>query len=69
MLTRAFKPQWGDDLEIFVDDQGRRDAVDSIMANRHLIAHGKDSSVTVAKVRDWFDKAIEVLEYIETLCI
>ena len=32
-----------DDLEKFVEVNGRKDAVDTIMANRHLIVHGKNS--------------------------
>ena len=44
---------------------GRKDAIDTIMANRHLIVHGKNSGITVARVSDYLDKAEEVLEFLE----
>ncbi len=37
----AFKKEWEEELRAFADDEGRKDAVDSIMSNRHRIAHGK----------------------------
>ncbi len=67
-VARSFKSVWGDDLEQFANDNGRREAIDSIMSNRHRIAHGEDSGITVAQVKDYLDKAFEVLEFIEQQC-
>jgi hypothetical protein len=64
-VARSFKPAWEADLTSFVDENGRRDAIDSIMANRHLIAHGKDSGVTLVRVRDWLQRAVEVIDFVE----
>ena len=44
-LAERFLPYWKTDLEAFMDEEGRKDAIDSIMANRHLIAHGKNSGI------------------------
>lgn len=66
--ARGFKEEWGSELKDFSDENGRKDAIDSIMSNRHLIVHGKDSSITVARLRDYFDKAVEVVEFIESQC-
>ncbi|WKW11936.1 HEPN domain-containing protein [Pseudogemmatithrix spongiicola] len=63
--SERFKPSWRSELEAFVDQDGRKDAIDSIMANRHLIAHGSDSGITMARVRTYLDKALEVMEFIE----
>ncbi len=49
-VARSFKPVWGDELEKFVNDGGRREAIDSIMSNRHLIAHGGDTGITLIRV-------------------
>jgi len=35
------------------------------MNNRHQIAHGKSSGITIARVRSYLDKAEEVLNFIE----
>lgn len=64
----AFKPAWGDDLEKFLKQNDRKDAIDSIMNNRHLIAHGQDSNITVARVNNYLDKCVEAIEFIETQC-
>ena len=64
----AFKGTWGTELELFVNDEGRRDAINSIMANRHLIAHGRYSGITITRLRTWLDRSIEVLELIEAQC-
>lgn len=66
--ARAFQKRWGEELEAFMDQDGRKDALDSIMANRHLIAHGKDSGITVARVNAYLEKCVEVIEFIEVQC-
>jgi len=66
--ARAFKKDWGNDLEIFVNKEGRREAIDSIMQNRHLIAHGQSSAITIVRVRDYLRKAVVVVEFIERQC-
>jgi hypothetical protein len=67
-VAKSFKDSWGENLEVFLDQSGRRDAIDSIMANRHQIAHGGYSGITVARVRDYLDKSIEVIDFIENQC-
>jgi hypothetical protein len=63
-----FRSDWKEALERFVDEEGRREAIDSIMANRHLIAHGRRSDITVARVSGYFAKSIGVVEFIEAQC-
>jgi len=67
-VAASFKKKWGSDLELFVSDEGRKEAIDSIMANRHKIAHGKDSRITVAGLRRYLEKSIEVIDYSENQC-
>lgn len=62
----AFKTEWKDNLTQYVDTDGRREAIDSIMENRNKIAHGKPSNITVAYIRDYMTKSVEVLEFIES---
>ena len=68
-IARSFKSQWADDLKQFVEEENRKEAIDTIMANRHLIVHGRDSSITVARVVTYLDKCVEVIEFIERQCV
>ena len=66
-IATAFSVLWGTELENYLSDNGRREAIDSIMGNRHLIAHGqhRHSNISMAQVKDYFEKALEVIEFID----
>lgn len=64
----AFNKDWEDDLRNYLEDEGRKEAVDAIMSNRHLIAHGKDSGITLARLVEYLSKSVQVIEYIEEQC-
>ena len=66
--ARLFKSSWADALESYVDSDGRREAIDSIMANRHEIAHGKHPGITLVRIKTYLDRAVEVIEFIEHQC-
>ena len=66
--AKAFKAEWGEELEEFLGENGRKDAIDAIIANRHRIAHGQDTGITVARVKEYLEKCIQVLEFIEVQC-
>ena len=59
--------RWGEDLDAFLneDDQRRRNAIDSIMNNRHQIAHGQGTRISVGSVREYLPGCVEVIEFIE----
>ena len=61
----SFNSIWKDALEKFIEDEGRKEAINSIMSNRHLIAHGKDSNISLVRIKEYLSKSIEVIEYIE----
>jgi len=43
-----------------------KDAIGSIVGNRHLIAHGRDTSLTLVRVSEWFRAAKVFIEFLET---
>ena len=45
-----------------------KDAVDSVVANRNLIAHGRDVGLTFHRVQGYYADAYEVIEAIEKQC-
>ena len=63
-----FKREWGEELSAFADEEGRKEAIDSIMSNRHRIAHGKNSDVSMAKIKDYLRKSIQFIEFVEQQC-
>ncbi len=69
-ISSTFSSTWRSELDDFMQEEGRREAIDSIIMNRHLIAHGNEqqSGVTVSQMNEWLKKAIEVLEFIEGQC-
>ncbi len=64
-IVRMFNKSWSVELEVYSNEAGRKDAIDSIMNNRHQIAHGKDVGLTIHRVKDYLDKSIEVIDFIE----
>lgn len=67
-ITASFNKSWGESLELFVEENGRKEAINAIMTNRHKIAHGKDSDISLHRLRDYLNRAIEVVEFIENQC-
>jgi hypothetical protein len=66
-LAREFSEAWADQLES--DTVGeRKDAVDSIVANRHLIAHGEDVGISYVRMKDYYRSAVEVIDLLRVWC-
>ena len=69
-VASSFSRDWGNALDEFLDANGRerRDAIDSIMNNRHQIAHGRNTAISVVRVKDYLESAVEVIDFIESQC-
>jgi hypothetical protein len=67
-IAGTFKAEWKLDLERFLDEDGRRDAIDSVMTNRHQIAHGDHSGITIARLKPYFEKSVAIVEFLEIQC-
>lgn len=67
-VVRSFNPVWGDSLDQYFNDNSEvKEAIDSLMANRHLIAHGKSCSISVGRVAEYFKSADKAIDYLDTL--
>lgn len=66
--ARSFNERWAEDLHAFLneDDQRRKNAIDSIMSNRHQIVHGENARISVGRVREYLPGCVEVIEFIES---
>ncbi len=66
-LMRGFDSQWASELETATEGQ-LKDAVDSIVANRNQIAHGKDVGITYTRIKSYYEDTIRVVDLIERTC-
>ena len=62
----SFSGDWRGELEQFVFGQ-RKDALDSVVANRHRIAHGEYVNLTYARIKDYYKHICELVDFLDTL--
>lgn len=53
-LLNSFDSEWGDKYVANISD-AQVDAINSIVANRHLIAHGRNVGITYISVKNYYD--------------
>ena len=56
-----FNPQWKEKFDQILTDE-EKDAIDSIVANRHQIAHGKNVGVSYVRVKEWYKNIKDVID-------
>lgn len=62
----SFNPTWKDQFGDLITDE-EKDAINSIVANRHLIAHGRNVGVSYVNVKNWYKCSKKVIEKIELI--
>ncbi|QIX62230.1 hypothetical protein HER32_13990 [Hymenobacter sp. BT18] len=67
VIVGYFDSKWATDVQDYMNEEGRKEAINSIVAQRHLIAHGKDSSLSFASLQGYYKKLIEVFDYIKSI--
>jgi hypothetical protein len=65
-LLTAFDSGWADTLKAYWQGEVR-DAINSIVQNRHSIAHGRSATVTLAQVMPWVKCAEQFCRKLEEL--
>ena len=65
-----FSEEWGRSLTEYLDcDSGqRKNAINSIVKQRNQIAHGQNTTISVARVKGYLEKSVEVIDFIESQC-
>ena len=66
-IAGSFDKDWAQSLnEYLEEDNGhRRNAIDSVMANRNQIVHGGTTSISVGRIREYLSSCVEAVEFIE----
>lgn len=66
-ITRSFNPDWWENgLREYMQAESRGSAINYILKDRHNIAHGRDSEITIEKLEEYLKKTVDVIRYIET---
>ena len=65
-LVHSFDPAWANQL-IQQTDGEPKDAVDSIVANRHNISHGRHVSLSFAQVKKYYQGSLQAIEALESI--
>jgi len=67
-LLGSFDPNWRELLqEYFDEDEQRKLAIDSLVANRNNIAHGDPVGLTIAGVQIYYTHAQEVVDRVKAI--
>ena len=67
-LLGSFDPEWQLELKEFLVGEPK-DAVDSIVALRNIIAHGGAVGLTYSSIRDYYKQAQRVIDQVAELCV
>jgi hypothetical protein len=46
----------------------RKDALDSIIANRHQIAHGRDVGLSYIRMKNYYGEVKDIVAYLQAQC-
>ena len=65
-LIGSLRIDWRTELESFVKGE-RKDALDSVVANRNRIAHGESVNLTYQQIRNYYKSICEVVDFIDEL--
>ncbi len=67
-LLGSFSPTWREAF-LTMRSSEQKDAIDSVLANRHLIAHGRPVSLTLARMKQYYSEISKVMKIIDEDCI
>lgn len=70
LLDRAgqFDRDWKTAIATFIDGESK-EAIDSVVTQRHAIAHGDVSDITLGDVERYFGRITRVVEFVEDLLL
>jgi len=65
-LIGNFSPDWRISMEEYLVDE-RKDAVNSLVALRHKIAHGESVGTSLGQVKNYYTTGLEVVNFVADL--
>jgi len=67
-LLRSFSSDWGDKFREKRTEK-QKDAIDSVVANRNLIVHGRSVGITILRIREYYTEIIKTITMIDEECV
>lgn len=67
-LAGSFSQEWRTDLEAYILDDGRKEAIESVINIRNSAAHGGTLSITYNNAKQYYEKIWSVIEFIDAQC-
>jgi len=68
-LLSNFNSDWGKEFDRFAIDEEIKDKLDSIAANRNLIAHGRDTGISSTRISDFNLAHKRTLQFIHDMVL
>lgn len=65
-LLNSFSSKWRDEFDNGLSEEEKA-AIDSVVANRHLIAHGRNVGVSYVHIKDWHKDIKRVVDKIKLI--
>jgi hypothetical protein len=66
VFLSSFNSEWREKFETMLTDE-EKDAIDSVVANRHQIAHGQNVGVSYVRVNEWYKNIKVVVEKVSII--
>ena len=67
-LLWSFSSEWGDKFREKRTEK-QKDAIDSVVANRNLIVHGRSVGITIVRIREYYTEIIKTITIIDEECV
>jgi len=67
-LLGSFSSDWKKNFSVTRTNE-QKDAIDSVVANRHLIAHGRSVGLTLTRMKDYYEEVVKAITLIDEKCV
>ena len=67
-LVGSFNSEWRVKLDEFISENGRKDAIESVINIRNNVSHGGNQVVTYSRAKEYYGKIWETIEFMEMQC-
>lgn len=67
-IAKSFNIDWEIEMKAFLHAEERSTSLNYIIRERNNIAHGKDSDITLIRIREYHIKTLEIIGFIERQC-